>query len=44
LFLQSPGPRWALAATPTDLDGALEIALKCRRRRIDLGKRGDGRL
>jgi diacylglycerol kinase family enzyme len=28
---------------PTDLDDALEIALTCRRRRIDLGKTGDGR-
>jgi YegS/Rv2252/BmrU family lipid kinase len=26
---------------PDDLDGALEIALTCRRRRIDLGKTGD---
>ena len=26
---------------PTDLDAALEIALTCRRRRIDLGKTGD---
>jgi diacylglycerol kinase family enzyme len=28
---------------PTDLDDALEIALTCRRRRIDLGSTGDGR-
>jgi diacylglycerol kinase family enzyme len=28
---------------PTDLDQALEIALACRRRRIDLGAIGDGR-
>ena len=28
---------------PTDLDQALEIALECRRRRIDLGAIGDGR-
>jgi len=28
---------------PTDLDRALEIALACRRRRIDLGAIGDGR-
>jgi YegS/Rv2252/BmrU family lipid kinase len=28
---------------PDDLDDALEIALTCRRRRIDLGSTGDGR-
>jgi diacylglycerol kinase family enzyme len=28
---------------PNDLDSALEIALTCRRRRIDLGRTGDGR-
>jgi diacylglycerol kinase (ATP) len=28
---------------PNDLDQALEIALECRRRRIDLGSIGDGR-
>ena len=28
---------------PNDLDQALEIALACRRRRIDLGSTGDGR-
>jgi YegS/Rv2252/BmrU family lipid kinase len=28
---------------PNDLDSALEIALACRRRRIDLGSIGDGR-
>ena len=28
---------------PSDLDGALQVALACRRRRIDLGSIGDGR-